>query len=378
MRDLIVRFSEAEYLARLRNWVELESPTFEAVAVNSMLDLAARDFAAAGANIERIAGRQGFAGAIRARLPHPRGGEPGIVVFAHLDTVHPLRTLDILPWQRDGDRCYGPGVLDMKGGLCLALQAVIELERAAVTTPLPITFMLTGDEEVGTPSARDLVEREAARHRYVLVPEPARRNGNVISGRYAIARFNLKTTGRPSHAGNRLSEGRSAIRGMAQRILEIEALSSEDCTFSVGVVRGGQWVNCVATTCEAEALSMAKRQADLDRGVGALLGMAGERDDVSFEVARGVTRPIWEPTAATLALFDKARCLADELGFAIGHESAGGGSDGNFTGALGIPTLDGLGAVGDGAHTLSEHIDIPSTIQRGRLLARLLATIDGP
>ncbi|HEY3623577.1 MAG TPA: M20/M25/M40 family metallo-hydrolase [Roseiarcus sp.] len=378
MKDLAVDFNEAEYLARLRNWVEHESPTFEAAAVNSMLDLAARDFAAAGANIERIAGRLGFAGAIRARFPNPRGAEPGVVVFAHLDTVHPLRTLDVLPWRREGDRCYGPGILDMKGGLCLALQAVIELERAALPTPLPITFMLTGDEETGTPSARELVEREAARHRYVLVPEPARSNGNVISGRYAIARFNLKTTGRPSHAGSRLSDGRSAIRAMAQRILEIEGLSNEDCTFSVGVVRGGQWVNCVATTCEAEVLSMAKRPADLDRGVGTLLGMAGERDDVRFEVARGVTRPIWEPTPATLALFDKAQGRANELGFAIGHESAGGGSDGNFTGALGIPTLDGLGAVGDGAHTLSEYIEIPQTIQRGRLFADLLATIDRP
>ena len=371
-----MHFNEAEYLARLRNWVEHESPTFEAAAVNGMLDLAARDFAAAGASIERIAGRLGFAGAIRALFPHPRRAEPGIVVFAHLDTVHPLRTLEVLPWRREGERCYGPGILDMKGGLCLALQAVIDLERAAVTTALPITFMLTGDEEVGTPSARELIEHEAARHRYVLVPEPARRNGNVVTGRYAIARFNLKTTGRPSHAGSRLSDGRSAIRAMAQRILEIEALSSEDCTFSVGVVRGGQWVNCVATTCEAEVLSMAKRQSDLDRGVGALLGMAGERDEVRFEVARGVTRPIWEPTPATLALFDKARARADELGFAIGHESAGGGSDGNFTGALGIPTLDGLGAVGDGAHTLSEYIEIPATIERGRLFAGLLATID--
>jgi glutamate carboxypeptidase len=264
----------------------------------------------------------------------------------------------------------------MKGGNCLALEAIRQLRRADIVTPLPVTVLFTSDEEIGSPSTRDLIEAEAARHKYVLVPEPARSDGGVVTGRYAIARFNLEAVGRPSHAGARLSEGRSAIREMARRIVEIEAMTTEDCTFSVGVVHGGTWVNCVATRCTGEALSMAKRQEDLDRGVAGMLALSGSRDEVSFTVTRGVTRPVWEPDDRTMALYDKARAVARSIGFDISHRSAGGGSDGNFTGAMGVPTLDGLGVQGNGYHTLDEHIHVDSLVQRGRLMAGLLATLD--
>ena len=137
----------------------------------------------------------------------------------------------------------------MKGGNYLSLEAIRQLARASFTTPLPITVLFTPDEEVGTPSTRDIIEAEAARNKYVLVPEPGRGNNGVVTGRYAIARFNLEATGKPSHAGAALSSGRSAIREMARQIIAIDAMTSEDCTFSVGIVHGGQWVNCVATTC---------------------------------------------------------------------------------------------------------------------------------
>jgi glutamate carboxypeptidase len=152
-------------------------------------------------------------------------------------------------------------------------------------------------------------------------------------------------------------------------------MTTDDCTFSVGVVSGGQWVNCVATVCRGEALSMAKRQHDLDQGVERMLALSGTVDDVAFKVTRGVTRPVWEPDGKVLALFETARGLAQGLGFDIDHESAGGGSDGNFTGAMGIATLDGLGARGAGYHTLQEHLEIDSLTQRGRLFAGLLATL---
>jgi glutamate carboxypeptidase len=215
-----------------------------------------------------------------------------------------------------------------------------------------------------------------ARHKYVLVPEPARLTGAVVSGRYAIARFDLETRGRPSHAGSRLSEGRSAIQEMARRVLDIEAMTSEDCTFSVGVIHGGQWVNCVPSTCSAEALSMAKRQQDLDSGVSRMLALTEIGGEIEFRVNRGVTRPVWEADAGTRKLLDHARRLARDIGFELLDEAAGGGSDGNFTGAMGIPTLDGLGAHGDGAHTLNEHIFEASLVERGRLFAGLLAMLD--
>lgn len=368
-------FDSETMLQGLRNWVECESPTWDRDAVNRMLDLAARDMAIMGASIERIAGRQGFGDVIRARFPHPNQGEPGILIAGHFDTVHPLGTLEKLPFRREGGKCFGPGIFDMKGGSYLALEAIRQLQRAAFTTPLPITVLFTPDEEVGTPSTRDIIEAEAARNKYVLVPEPGRSNNGVVTGRYAIARFDLEATGKPSHAGATLSSGRSAIREMARRIIEIDGMTSDDCTFSVGIVHGGQWVNCVATTCTGEALSMAKRQADLDRGVERMLALSGTANDVSFRVTRGVTRPVWEPDAGTMALYEKARGIARELGFDLPHASAGGGSDGNFTGAMGIPTLDGLGVRGGNGHTLEEFIEVDSLVERGRLMAGLLATL---
>lgn len=368
-------FDADTMLQGLRPWVECESPTWDAAAVNRALDVASRDLAIAGARIERISGRMGFGDCVRASFPHPHMDRPGILVVGHLDTVHPLGTLAQLPWRRDGARCYGPGIYDMKGGNYLALEAVRHLARADIETPLAITFLLTSDEEVGSPSTRDLIEAEAARHAYVLVPEPGGSDNSVVTGRYAIARFNLETVGRPSHAGARLKDGRSAIRTMARRIIEIDDMTTDDCTFSVGVVHGGQWVNCVATRCTAEALSMAKRQSDLDRGVERMLGLSGTENDVSFTVTRGVTRPVWEPNERSLALYEKARGLAGVLGVELPHGSRGGGSDGNFTGAMGIPTLDGLGVRGGGGHTLEEHIEVESLVERGRLMAGLLATL---
>jgi glutamate carboxypeptidase len=369
-------FDTEAMLEGLRRWVECESPTFDAAAVNRMMDLAGRDLALMGARVERIAGRMGFGDCVRARFPHPAGDAvPGILVLAHLDTVHPVGTLAKLPWRREGGTCWGPGIFDMKGGTYLAVEALRQLCKAGRTTPLPVTFLLTPDEEVGSPSTRDLIEAEASRARYVLVPEPARPDGGVVTGRYAIARFNLRTTGRPSHAGWTLAEGRSAIREMCRQVLAIEAMTTENCTFSAGVIHGGQWVNCVATHCDAEVLSMAKRQPDLDAGVARMLGLKAAAPDVGLEVKRGVTRPVWEPDAGTMGLYGMAREIAQGLGFDISHQSSGGGSDGNFTGAMGIPTLDGLGVAGAGAHTLDEHIAIGSLVPRAQLFAGLLARL---
>ena len=369
-------FDADEMLAGLRPWVECESPTWDAAAVNRMMDIAAHDLAVMGARVERIPGRMGLGGSVRARFAHPKGDAPGILVLGHLDTVHPVGTLEALPFRREGALCYGPGICDMKGGNYIALEALRQLARAGIETKLPVTVLFTPDEEIGTPSTRELIEAEAARARAVLVPEPGRAEGGVTSGRYAIARFNLATVGRPSHAGARLSEGRSAIREMSRRILEIEAMTTEDCTFSVGVVHAGKWVNCVSSRAEAEALSMAKRQADLDRGVEAMLALADPDAEVAFEVTRGVTRPVWEPDAGTERLLAMAEAFHEAVGMKFRHESSGGGSDGNFTGAMGIPTLDGIGVEGDKYHTLEEHIRIGSLVPRGQVMAGLLATID--
>src|SRR4029453_14345182 len=319
-------FDSEAMLEGLRTWVECESPTWDAGAVNRMLDIAARDMAIMGATIERIGGRQGFGGCIRAHFPHPRKGEPGILIAGHFDTVHPVGTLEKLKWRREGNKCFGPGIFDMKGGNYLTLEAIRQLARASFTTPLPITMLFTPDEEVGTPSTRDIIEAEAARNKYVLVPEPGRENNGVVTGRYAIARFNLEATGRPSHAGATLSSGRSAIREMARQIIAIDGMTTPDCTFSVGIVHGGQWVNCVATTCTGEALRMAQGPGQSANGVEQVLALSGTNNDVTFKVTRGVTRPVWEADAGTMALYEKARGVAKQMGVELPHGSAGGGS----------------------------------------------------
>ncbi|WP_372674666.1 M20/M25/M40 family metallo-hydrolase [Aquicoccus sp.] len=372
MDPLKLPFDADAMLAGLRPWIECESPTWDAAAVDRMMDLAAYDLAQM-AEIERIPGRMGFGGCVRARFPHPNKGEPGILIVGHMDTVHPVGTLEKLPFKREGDICYGPGIMDMKGGNYTSVEAIRQLIAAGMQTPLPVTVLFTPDEEVGTPSTRELIEAEAARNKYVLVPEPARDDGGAVIGRYAIARFNLRTHGLPSHAGARLSEGKSAIAAMARKIIEIEAMTGDDCTFSVGVIHAGQWVNCVSSVCEAEALSMAKTQGDLDDGVARLMALAGEENGVSFEITRGVTRPVWEPDQpGTMAMFEIAKDLASDLGFELTGASSGGGSDGNFTGYMGIPTLDSLGVRGKGLHTLTEHIEVASLAERGRLIAGML------
>jgi len=377
MNPLDLTFDADDMVERLRPWIECESPTYDAAAVNRMMDLAAYDLTVAGAVVERIPGRMGFGGSVRARFPHPDFGKPGILIAGHMDTVHPMGTLEKLPFRREGDICYGPGIMDMKGGNFVSLEAIKALAQAGMQTPLPVTVLFTPDEEVGTPSTRDLIEAEAAKNKYVLIPEPAKQDGGAVIGRYAIARFNLRTLGRPSHAGWALAEGRSAIAAMAKKILQIEAMTSDDCTFSVGVIHAGQWVNCVSSSCDAQALTMAKTQEDLDRGVAAMMALQGEEDGVSFEVTRGVTRPVWEPDQpGTMAMFDVARKICAELGFELTGASSGGGSDGNFTGFLGIPTLDSIGVRGKGLHTLNEHIEVSSLPERAKLTAALLMRLE--
>lgn len=363
-------------IAGLRRWVECESPTYDKAAVNRMMDLASGDLQSIGAAVERVAGRKGYGDCVRAIFPHEQTGEPGVLILAHLDTVHPVGTLEHLPFRREGGRCYGPGILDMKGGAYTAFQGISALGSVGAKTPLPLHVLLTSDEEVGSPSTRELIEAEAGKHRYVLVPEPAFMSEGVVTGRYAIARFHLTAHGRPSHAGAALHEGRSAIREMAQQVLAIEALTDDSHTFSVGVIRGGQWVNCVPTTCHAEALSMAKRQSDLDDGVARLMELnRRDHDGTGFAVERGVVRPVWEPSTDTMALYGLAKAVASDLGLGLPHGSAGGGSDANFTGTIGVPTLDGLGLRGTGYHTLNEHIMVDSITERARLIAGLIMAL---
>jgi len=371
-------FDADEIIEGLLPWVRCESPTGDVAAVNRMMDLAACALERLGARIERTPGKDGFGDIVTGRLS---GGEAtnsgGILILSHLDTVHMPGTLQgRLTLRRDGDRYYGPGIYDMKGGVRIAMHALEVLRRAGVATRLPVSFMLVPDEEVGSPSSREAIEAEAKRHKYVLVTEPCK-NGVVVTGRFAFQRFWVTVHGRPAHAGANNRLGRSAIRAMAQIVERIEGMTDFErgMTFSVGTIQGGTFVNVMPIECRAQVLSVAPTQAIFEEAYERMKAFEAENDGIRVVVERGPVRPLWEPHRETMALFEKAHDLAAEIGFELKHGSFGGGSDGNFTGALGVATLDGLGVDGAGAHTFEEHLLVSSLVPRCRLFAELLRTL---
>jgi glutamate carboxypeptidase len=370
-------FDAEEILVGILRWVSIESPTYDPAAVNLIMDQASAELAALGARIERVPGTDGYGDVVKARLEfgdHAAAGGPGILVLGHLDTVHPVGTIgSTLPLRRDGDRQYGPGIFDMKGGLYLALHALQRLLATGARPRLPVTFLLIPDEEVGSPSTRALIEREAQASRCVLVPEPGRPGNKVVTGRHAFQRYFVSTHGRPAHAGANNRDGRSAIRVMARLIEEIEAMSDFDrgITYSVGVVQGGQWVNVIPIECRAQVLAVAPDEQAFEEVPRRMAALSGERNGVRVEIERGPVRPLFRAHPGTMALYEQAKAIADDLGLEFGHGQYGGGSDGNFTGALGIATLDGLGVLGAGAHTHEEHLLVSSLVPRAQVLAGL-------
>ncbi len=317
----------------------------------------------------------------RATASDPEGATPsgGILVLSHVDTVHPLGTLaGPLPLRRDGDKLYGPGVFDMKGGLTLAVAAFRRLARAGISCPLPVTFMFTPDEEVGSVASRRHIEAEAVRHKYVLVTEPKRSGGKVLTSRKGTGRFLIEARGRPSHAGAAHDKGRSAIRAMARIILDIEGFTdyARGITTNVGLVSGGTGVNVIPEYCRINAdmrIPDLQAAAEMEARFRAL---KSPDPDVEITVTGGMLRPPFERSPHVDLLFDRAAAVASTLGYTLqSGPRTGGGSDGNFTAALGVPTLDGLGVDGEGAHTMEEHLLVSSIDPGTRLMQGLFETL---
>ena len=368
-------FDSKTILDGIRRWVEVETPTEAPGQVNKLATMVADGYRDLPATIERVAGRNGCGDHLVARSSWGQDA-PGILILSHLDTVHPIGFIGRLPFKIEGDSAFGPGIYDMKGGAYLAYHAFRQICADAARSPLGVTQLYVSDEEIGSPTSRTLIEAEGRKAKYVLVTEPARDGGKIVTGRKGVARFEVFIKGVPAHAGTKPEDGRSAIRELANVIQTLEAMNDlkRGVSVNVGVVRGGTRPNVIAEEAYAEVDMRVPTIADADELVPKILGLKSRTDGVSVKVVGELNRPPYEKGNAGAALFEHARTLAAEIGFELVDTTTGGGSDGNFT-APHTATLDGLGVDGKGAHTHYEQIYISSIEPRARLLYRLYQTL---
>jgi glutamate carboxypeptidase len=369
------QFDTAGMLAEIRGWVEIESPTTVPEAVNRMVDHVERAYQNTGARLERIPGCNGFGDHLIARSSWGTANR-GILVLSHLDTVHPIGFIERLPFKVEGDIAYGPGIYDMKGGAFLAFHAFREMARLGTGGALPVTQLFVSEEEVGSPTSREIIEREARNAKYVLVTEPAREGGRIVTARKGTARFEVRVRGQAAHSGSRHQDGRSALRELARQILVIEGFTdyARGVTTNVGVVSGGTRANVVPEEAFAEVDMRVTSPAQAEEMVARMLSLTAHEAGVAVTVTGGMNRPPYEKDGRIAELFDHARALASEIGYLLEDLKTGGGSDGNFTAAI-APTLDGLGVDGKGGHTPYEQIYISSIAPRCELFYRLFETL---
>ena len=368
-------FDTAAMLAEIRGWVEIESPTTVPAAVNRMVDHVEQSYAGTGAHLERIAGRDGYGDHLIARSPWGQANR-GILILSHLDTVHPIGFIERLPFRVEGDIAYGPGIYDMKAGAFMAFHAFREMGRLGTGGALPVTHLYVSEEEVGSPTSRAIIEAEARNAKYVLVTEPAREGGKIVTARKGTARFEVHVKGQPAHSGSRHQDGRSAVRELARQILAIEGFTDYErgITTNVGVIGGGTRANVVPEDAHALVDMRVSTPAQADEMVAKVLALRSHEEGVTVTITGGMNRPPYEKDERITSLFEHARGLAAEIGYALEDLKTGGGSDGNFTAAL-APTLDGLGVDGRGGHTHYEQIRVSSIAPRSRLFYRLFETL---
>jgi glutamate carboxypeptidase len=368
-------FDTPTILEGIRRWVEIETPTEAPEQVNRLMSVVAEQHRDLPVSIERIAGTDGCGDHLVVRSSWGQD-RPGILVLSHLDTVHPMGFIARLPFKVEGDSAFGPGIYDMKGGAYIAHHAFRALCADPARSPLGITHIFTSDEEIGSPTSRALIEAEGRKAKFVLVTEPARDGGKIVTGRKGVGRFEVFIKGVPAHAGSRPEDGRSAIRELANVIQTLEAMNDlrRGVTVNVGVVRGGTRPNVTPEEAYAEVDLRVVSAADGEQFVAKILGLTSRTDGVTVAVAGALNRPPYEKSNAGASLFEHARTLAAELGFDLDDMHTGGGSDGNFTAAH-TATLDGLGVDGKGAHTHYEQLYVSSLAPRARLLHRLYQTL---
>ena len=365
---------QARMLEAVRGLVELESPSHDKPALERLARHLAREFAQRGGQARfHDRDRNGP----HVQLDFPGGSGKPVLLLGHYDTVWALGTLGKMPFRADRLRAWGPGIFDMKGGMAMAMYALEALQRHG-GLPRPVTVLLVSDEEIGSESSRAVTESLARKSAAVLVLEPAYGlQGACKTARKGVGDFVVKVTGVSAHSGLDFEKGHNAVLELARQIERVAGFTDlkRGITVSPNIIRGGTRQNVVPAEAEAEIdvrIGHAKDGATIERKFRSLKPIDRK---CRIEVTGGINRPPLERTREVARLYGQAREIARQLGFELKEAAVGGGSDGNFTAGLGIPTLDGLGAVGDGAHAATESIQIAELPVRTALLARLIETV---
>lgn len=364
-----------EMLRLLRRFVTTESPSLDKAAADRCCSVIAKEWRDEGVQVERIPEKR-RGDHLRVTYAAKSGPAGQLLVLGHYDTVYSTGTLEERPFRISGNRAYGPGIFDMKAGIVQALFALKTLERANLNTSKQIVFLWTSDEEIGSESSRKLIEAEARRSEAVFVLEPSfGPRGLVKTARKGVGQAELIVHGRSSHAGLAPEEGINAVYELAAQLARLERWNDgrRGVSINADVVEGGTRANVIPEHARAILDLRALRSADMRRIERRLHALRPVHKGARLKVTGGFDRPPLERKSCA-ALFARAKSLAKQMHLSLGECTAGGGSDGNFTGALGVPTLDGLGAVGDGAHSDHEYILVHTMPARAALLAALLAT----
>ncbi|HTH53890.1 MAG TPA: M20 family metallopeptidase, partial [Edaphobacter sp.] len=362
------------YLHDLEQLVRVESPSEDPAAVNAAQQLTAGWAEALGARVKRHR-QKNFGDVYELRFGAARSRQKPVLLLGHLDTVWPHGTLKSMPWGNKDGKLSGPGVLDMKAGVVMALTAISVLRELDLLRP--VTLLLVSEEEIGSPISRPITERLALQSSAVFVLEPAQ--GLALkTARKGVGHYDLHVTGVGAHSGVDFEHGHSAVLELARQIERIATFTdlSRGLTVNPGVISGGTRSNVIASEAHVEIDVRIARASDEQKVARLFRSLKPFDKACKLTLTGGINRPPMERKPGTVALFKQAKKLAADLGFALDEASTGGGSDGNFTAALGVPTLDGMGAIGAGAHAAHEHILIEHIVPRTALLAAMLAATE--
>jgi glutamate carboxypeptidase len=364
-------------LELLAAMVSLESHSHDKPGIDALADFLAGEFGSRGCEAEVLS--EVTQGNVLKAVWRGKTREKPLVMLGHLDTVWPRGSLTGRPFRIEDGKAYGPGVFDMKGGILLCLLVCQHLKAGEIELEKDIVFLFTSDEEIGSRAGLPYLEAVARNCEAVLCLEPSLPGGKVKTFRKGVGEFHIRVQGIPAHAGVDHEKGANAVLELSRLVVKLQNFTdyARGITVNVGRVRGGTASNVVAANAEADVDFRVPTVADgrwLEEQIRALKPSDAR---CSLDIQGGMNRPPLERTAEVIALYQKARSLATSLGMELGEGSTGGGSDGSYTAAMGIPTLDGLGVEGDGAHAVHEHIVVDDIPRRAALLCKLVRRIDG-